>query len=147
MQPLRRLLCNALIQPHFDFACSAWYPNLNNRLQSMLQILQNKCIRYCLNLDSKAYIGLTEFEKKNWLPMTDSNTVLAQWSLNNSITWVLCVWIMYIFKLTGQNTTTTMTSLSKLSQPLKKANHRQKRISYVVPSMWHLVFGINFLIS
>ena len=25
---LRRLLCNALIQPHFDCACSACYPNL-----------------------------------------------------------------------------------------------------------------------
>ena len=24
---LRQLLCNALIQPHFDCACSAWYPN------------------------------------------------------------------------------------------------------------------------
>ena len=27
---LRRLLCNALIQPHYDYACSAWYPNLND---------------------------------------------------------------------------------------------------------------------
>ena len=26
---LGRLLCNALIQPHFDYACAAWYPNLN----------------------------------------------------------------------------------------------------------------------
>ena len=25
---LKRLLCNALIQPHFDFACLAWYTNL-----------------------------------------------------------------------------------------------------------------------
>ena len=25
---LRRLHCNVLIQPHFDYACSAWYPNL-----------------------------------------------------------------------------------------------------------------------
>ena len=25
---LRRLLCNALIQPHFDHAYSVWYPNL-----------------------------------------------------------------------------------------------------------------------
>ena len=25
---LRRILCNALIQPHFDYVCSAWYPNL-----------------------------------------------------------------------------------------------------------------------
>ena len=31
--PLRRLLCNALIQPHFDYACSAWYPNLNKGLK------------------------------------------------------------------------------------------------------------------
>ena len=28
---LRRLLCNALIQPHFDYACSAWYPNLSKK--------------------------------------------------------------------------------------------------------------------
>ena len=25
----RQLLCNALIQLHFDYACPAWYPNLN----------------------------------------------------------------------------------------------------------------------
>ena len=31
--PLKRLLCNALIQPHFDFACAAWFPNLNQGLQ------------------------------------------------------------------------------------------------------------------
>ena len=28
---LRRLLCNALIQPHFDCACTVWYPNLNKK--------------------------------------------------------------------------------------------------------------------
>ena len=28
---LRRMLCNALIQPHFDYACPAWYPNLNQK--------------------------------------------------------------------------------------------------------------------
>ena len=30
---LKRLLCNALIQPHFDFACAAWYPNLKQGFQ------------------------------------------------------------------------------------------------------------------
>ena len=29
----RRLLCNALIQPHFDYAWSAWYPNLSKKLK------------------------------------------------------------------------------------------------------------------
>ena len=55
--PLCRLLCNSLIQPHFYYACSAWYPNLNKRLKSKLQILQNKCIWFCLNLNNRAHIG------------------------------------------------------------------------------------------
>ena len=49
---LRRLLCNALIQPHYDYAFSAWYPSLNKRLLKKIQISQNKCIRYCLKLDN-----------------------------------------------------------------------------------------------
>ena len=28
---LVRMLCNALIQPHFDYACTAWYPNLTEK--------------------------------------------------------------------------------------------------------------------
>ena len=36
---LRRMLCNTLIQPHFDFACSALYPNLTKGLiKNKLQI-------------------------------------------------------------------------------------------------------------
>ena len=27
--PFGRLLCKSLMQVHFDYACSAWYPNLN----------------------------------------------------------------------------------------------------------------------
>ena len=65
---LRRLLCNALIQPHYDYACSAWYLSLNKRLSKKIQTSQNKCIRYCLNLDNRAYVGIDEFIKINWLP-------------------------------------------------------------------------------
>ena len=65
---LCRLLCNALIQPHYDYACSAWYPSLNKRLSKKIQTSQNKCIRYCLNLDNRAHVGIDEFIKINWLP-------------------------------------------------------------------------------
>ena len=34
---LRRLLCNALIHPHFDYACSAWFPNLSKKLKHRIQ--------------------------------------------------------------------------------------------------------------
>ena len=42
-----------------------------------------------------------------------------------------------VFKPAGQNTTATKTSLFKLSQPLRKTNHRQKSLSYVTPSIWN----------
>ena len=33
---LKRLLCSAFIQPHFGYACSDWYPNLNKKFKSKL---------------------------------------------------------------------------------------------------------------
>ena len=49
--PLRRLLCNALFQRHFDYACTAWYPQLTKKLKDKLQVTQ--CIRFCLKLQSR----------------------------------------------------------------------------------------------
>ena len=43
------------------------------------------------------------------------------------------------FKLAGQNTTATRTSLLKLTQPLRKTNHGQKSLSYVAPSIWNIL--------
>ena len=68
---LRRLLCNAMIQPHFDYACPTWYPNLNKSLKKKLQTTQNKCIRFCLLLGNREHVGFEEFEKINWLNIND----------------------------------------------------------------------------
>ena len=65
---LRRLLCNALIQPHFDYACSAWYPNLTQNLNKKLQTTQNKCTR------NRSHIGHSEFKQINWLPIKERFT-------------------------------------------------------------------------
>ena len=37
----RKLLCNALIQLHFDYGCTSWYPLLSKSLKTKLQIAQN----------------------------------------------------------------------------------------------------------
>ena len=68
---LRRLLCDALIQPHFGYACTAWYPNLNKKLKNKIQTTQNKYVRFCLNHDKMAHISQNEFEKLNWLRISD----------------------------------------------------------------------------
>ena len=53
---LRRLLRNALMQPHFDYACSAWCPNLTQKLKYRIQTTQNKCMRFCLQLDKLKHL-------------------------------------------------------------------------------------------
>ena len=68
---LRRLSRNALIQPHFDYVCTAWYPNLNIKLKNKIQTTQNKCVQFSLNLDKMAHISQNEFEKLNWFPISD----------------------------------------------------------------------------
>ena len=65
---LKRLLCNAIIQPHYDFACLAWYPNLNKGLKKKVQTSQNKSVRFCLNMGNTDHVGIKEFKKINWLP-------------------------------------------------------------------------------
>ena len=62
---LRRLLCNALIQPHFDYACISWYPLISQKMRKKLQVTQNKCVRFCLKPNSWQHIRAKEFKKIN----------------------------------------------------------------------------------
>ena len=61
--PLRRFLCNAFIQPHFDYACSAWYPNSTKKPKDKLQVIQNKRIIFCLKLQCKEHTSNGHFQK------------------------------------------------------------------------------------
>ena len=45
---LRRLLFNALIRPHYDYACSVWYPNLTKKIKHRIKTTQRKCFRFLL---------------------------------------------------------------------------------------------------
>ena len=65
----KRLLCDALIQPHFDYGCTSWYPLLSKALKKRFQIAQNKCLRYCLDLSLCTHISAMHFNKINWLPV------------------------------------------------------------------------------
>ena len=101
------LLVDALVQPHFGYACSAWYPNLNNRLRSKLQTLQNKCIGFCLNLNNRTRITLIEFEKISWLTINDR---FEQCIGSMAFTYFNNLSPLYmndVFKPASQNTTAT----------------------------------------
>ena len=134
---LRRLLCNALIQPHFDYACSAWYPNLNKALKNKLQTAQNKCIRFCLLLDKRKHIGLEELERINWLNTNDRFeqciTVSTFKYFNNQSP----AYMADIFLPAGSSRASTRNSYQKLSQPFRKTTQGQNSLSYIGPSAWN----------
>ena len=50
------MVCNTLIQLHFDCVCTVWYPNLIKKTIRKIQIMQNKCIRFCLRLGKISYL-------------------------------------------------------------------------------------------
>ena len=133
---LRRLLCNALIQPHYNYACSAWYPSLNKRLLKKIQISQNKCVRYCLKLDNRAHIGANEFKEINWLPTKER------------VSQCICVNIFKFFNNMAPDYTSeifhpshsrhnTRMSTYKLDLPFRKNVHGQKTLSYLRPKTWN----------
>ena len=38
--PLKKILCNTLIQPNYGFACCSWYPNFSVSLKTKLHTTQ-----------------------------------------------------------------------------------------------------------
>ena len=67
---LWRLLCNELMQPHFNYTCSTWYRNLTKKLMHRVQTTQNKYMSFCLQLDRLKHISHEEPGRLNWLPVT-----------------------------------------------------------------------------
>ena len=88
---LRRLLCNARIQPHFDYACSACYPNLTKKFKNRIETSQNKCIRFCLQLEKTTHMSHKEFETLNWLPVTERFNALTRLFLSTLMINVLII--------------------------------------------------------
>ena len=141
---LRRLLCNALIQPHFDFACLAWYPCLNKKFKKKIQVAQNKCIRYCLNLGNRAHIGTKEFEKINWLPTKERFEVCVCVGIFNFFVGAAPTYISEMYFPLEQSQCTRR-SFNKLWIPNQRTNRGLKILSYLGPRLWNTL--PNFLKS
>ena len=133
---LKRLLCNALIQPHFDFACLAWYPNLNKKVKRKVQTAQNKCIRFCLNMENRAHIGVNEFKSINWLPTKNR---FEQCILSNIYKFFNNSAPCYISELyhPAKQFHVTRTSFQKLILPNKTTNRGLRNLNFVGPRLWN----------
>ena len=132
---LRRLLCNALIQPHFDYACPAWYPNLIKKLKNRIQTSQNKCIRFCLQLDKTTHISHKEFETLNWLPVTERFNQCINSIVFKYVNDQCPNYLNEVFQTAPENNIQTRGSFLRLKCPIRKTNAGQMALSYIGPTM------------
>ena len=135
--PLRRLLCNAMIQPFFDYACNAWYPNLNKKLKKRLQAAQNKCIRFCLKLGDRTSIKTIEFEKINWLPIQERVNQCTLSSIYKFHSNIAPEYMDEVFFKVECNRIPTRYSYQKLKLPHRKTNQGLRALSYIGPFLWN----------
>ena len=60
-------LCSALIQCHLNYSCSSWYSGLTKTLKHKLQICQNKCVRFILDLPPRHSVNCDILKSLNML--------------------------------------------------------------------------------
>ena len=135
--PLRRLLCNAMIQPFFDYACNAWYPNLNKKLKTRLQAAQNKCIRFCLKLGDRSSLKSKDFEKINWLPIHERVSQYSVCSVYKFFAKSCPDYFDELYFPVENNGINTHFSFQKLTLPHRDTNIGQKALSYIGPFLWN----------
>ena len=134
---LKRMLCNALIQPHFDYACKSWYPFLTDNLKNKLQANQNKCIRYCLNLDKFDHIKSNEFKTINWLDVSDRFKQCVLVDAFKFFNQRSPSYMAEIFTPARQASIRTRNSTFKLSIPCRKTKQTQMSLAYCGPVLWN----------
>ena len=61
----------ALLQSHFDYCCTTWFPTLSCRLRNKLQTTQNKIVRFILNLHHREHIGQIQLDSIKLLNVRD----------------------------------------------------------------------------
>ena len=134
---VRRMLCNAIIQPHFDYACTSWYLNLSKKFKNKLQVTQNKCIRFCLQKHSRSHIEIEDFIEINWLPVAVRATQMILCNVFHFFKKTCPIFIGKLFFLADHNSRNTRSSSLRLIQPKRKTNAGLNSLSYAGPSYWN----------
>ena len=126
-----------MIQSFFDYACNAWYPNINKKLKICLQTAQNKCIRFCLKLNHRSSIKSKGFEKINWLLIHERASQCSLCSIYKFFTKNCPNYFDETYVPLETSGVHTHSSYKKLNVPHRKTNVGQKALSYVGPSLWN----------
>ena len=103
-------------------------------MKNKIQITQNKCIRYCLQLDKMTRISKNEFETLNWLPVKDRFNRSINSIVFKYFTKQCPSYLNEVFELACSNR--TRNSYLKLICRFKKVTW-DKTLSFIGLSIWN----------
>ena len=132
---LRRLLLNALIQPHFDYACTSWFPMLNKRLSKKCSLHKTNAFAF---FESKKHSTCRGYRIKNYKLAYTKNRVEQHTCLNimKFFKGTAPAYADEIFKPVDQSRVTRRSKF-KLNLPFRKSSAGQKCPSYIGPKIWN----------
>ena len=102
-------------------------------MRNKLQVTQNKCIRFCLKLNSRQYIGAKEFKEINWLPTKEKVEQHVATKLLKCCKGTSPFYVNEHF-VPSRNMHSTRSYMA-LGIPLKRSNLGQKSVSFIEPSI------------
>ena len=65
----RQMLVSALVQCHFDYACSFWFKSITQLTRTKLVRSQNKAIRFILNKNYCDHVSAEDYQLAGFLPL------------------------------------------------------------------------------
>ena len=106
-------------------------------MKNKIQIMQNKCIWYCLQLDKMTHISKNKFETLNWLPVKDRFNQSINSIVFKYFTKQCPSYLNEVFELASPNNLRTRNRYLKLICPFRKTNMGQNALSFIGPSIWN----------
>ena len=71
-QYCRKIVCMAMIQSRIEYAGNFYYHGLPKFLQSRLQVVQNKMIRYVSNYSNRTHLVANDFNEVKWMSIENN---------------------------------------------------------------------------
>ena len=131
-----KTVCMAMIQSRIDYASNFYYHSLPKFLQSRLQVVQNKMIRYVLNYSNRTHLVANDFNEVKWMSIENRKKYLATRHVFNCINEQAPEYLLVFERVNESHHYNTRHSVNALILP-KVGSHGIKSFHYIGAKIWN----------
>ena len=135
-QYCRKTVCMTMIQSIIDYASNFYYHGLPKFLQSRLQVVQNKMIRYVLNYSNRSHLVATDFNEVKWMSIENRIKYLALSHVFNCLDEQAPEYLQVFERVNESHHYNTRHSVNALILP-KVGSYGIKSFQYIGAIIWN----------